>query len=145
MLLGISILKDGVLNDEKIYTKPFINSFKEGNETLIFQIISSNDCAFLLTENSKFFIELVLYRTKNEYYELNLKKKEPFKILGKYVMELNNNTLDPFHDTNSYLRKELDNEYKLNIQFSVVYRHNEKDYILTTPTITCNKTYMSIN
>lgn len=148
MYIGISFQKENEVDSPKIYSKPFLISSKIDNEDMILQIIRSNDCSFLVSENDKFYVEIIAYRTKNEFYDLNQKNSIiPLNIFGKYLIEINRNLLDDFKEseTNYYLRKELDNSHKLIIQFSVYYRIDKKDYILTTPTITCNKTYMTIH
>ena len=145
MFVGFSIQKENEIESLKIYSKPFLISSKIDNEEMILQIIRSNDCSFLCNENDKFWIEFVAYRNKTEYYDLNKKIiKEPLKIFGKYIMEINRNLLDNFNESysNYHLMKTLDDSFNLNIQFSVFYRIVEKDYILTTPTLTCNKTYL---
>jgi hypothetical protein len=147
MIVGISIQKENEIESLKIYSKPFLISSKIDNEEMILQIIRSNDCSFLASENDKFWIEIVAYRNKNEFYDLNKRiTKVPLKIFGKYLIEINRNLLENFNESysNYHLIKTLDNSFNLNIQFSVFYRIIEKDYVLTTPTLTCNKIYLNI-
>lgn len=146
MLLGICIKRNNIYH----YSKPFIvNNYVDniGNNVFCAQIMRDIDFSVLLELNDNIVIDIIIYPNKMSSYDANLKNKDPdlFTKLGSYNVVFNNiiekTCIDNF-EKGKYCLK-LDNPYNLEIEFTTIIRQRERDYIITTPTITGNSNFLN--
>ena len=140
MFLGIAIKNNGMYS----YSKPFILN-NELKDKFIAQIIRDVDFSILLKNGEMIILDIVIYPNKYSYYEANSKNTSNnlFKKLGSYNLLFENNEDINFQDfKKGYFKKLLDQENNLNISFSTIYMKDEDKYIVTTPLIYGNKSYL---
>ena len=138
MLLAIKVER----NDNIHYSKPFFLN-NESDEVFVAQIIRDVDFSFIVDQSDDFILTILSYHDKNDYYRLNTNvkpSKEP-EILGIYPLFFKNNN-ENFIET--HFNTILDKEYDLKITFNLRYRKIENDYILSTPTLSGNKKFLSL-
>lgn len=137
MIIGIYIK----INDNNYYSKPLI--INDNSDIFIAQLIRDVDFSFIANKNDNIYMEIIEYPNKNSYYDANIKNNINFKKFGSYIFIFDgiqnlNKKIDFVTDSFSINLNEINN---LKITFHVVYRKIEDDYILSTPIITCRKTY----
>ena len=140
MFLGICIK----YNNTYRYSKPFFLNIDD--DTFIAQIIRDVDYSFLINLNDTFELNVIIYPRNDSYFEANKDNIEPinFKILGKYTVNTDNIKFSTTYNNfnKGSLIKKLDNQYDVNIEFSILLLENKKDYMLSTPCITGNRNYL---
>ena len=148
MLIGLSIKK----NETYHYCKPFIfNTFLDKDEERIFigQILRDVDFSLIVKKNEIIELDILLYKTKNDYYEGNLnhqKSNESFKKLGSYELVIDdfkemykNEEFKKFNYT-----KILNKNLEVEINFSLLELHNKtNEFILSTPMIKGKECYFN--
>jgi len=142
MFLGLCIKKDGINH----YCKPF---FLNDNDENIFiaQIIRDVDFSLIINLNDIFELTIIIYPMKDSYYNANKNNLNPntFKVLGKYniIFDKIDDMIILDNFKKGVLRKKLDDNYDVDIEFSIILMENKVDYILSTPIIKGNKNYLN--
>lgn len=148
MLIGLSIKKD----ETYYYCKPFIlNSFldKDGEKIIIGQILRDVDFSLIVIKNEIIELDILLYKTKNDYYEGNLKyqqSNESFKKLGSYKLVIDD--FKEMYDNEEFKKfnytKILNKNLEVEINFSLLELHNKtNEFILSTPMIKGKECYFN--
>jgi hypothetical protein len=112
-------------------------------EVFVAQIIRDVDFSFIVEQDDDFILTILSYNDKNDYYRLNTNvkpSKEP-EIFGIYPIFFKNNNENSIK---THFNSVLDKEYDLKITFNVMFRKIENDYILSTPTLSGNKIFLSL-
>lgn len=145
MLLGIHIK----LNENNLYSKPFSLNNNDNSNIFVAQIIRDVDFSFLCEKNETMILSIIVYNNVRDCYNANKENKDNhnFTKLGEYTIVFDEIVENFVTDTfeKGVLRKYLDIQYNLCIEFSVIYRASENNYILSTPSITGNKNYLKLN
>ena len=128
------------------YCKPFFLNDIDKN-IFIGQVIRDVDFSLFVKLNDIFELSIIIYPKKDSYYTANKNNLEPnnFKILGNYTL-----VIDKIEDLiimdnlkKGVIRKKLNENYDIDIEFSIIIMKNNTDYILSTPYIKGNKDYLN--
>jgi len=143
MFLGLCIKKDEINN----YCKPFF--FNDIDENIfIGQIIRDVDFSLIINLNDMFELTIIIYPMKDSYYSANKNNLDPntFKVLGTYniIFDKISDIIILGNFKKGVLKKRLDDNYDIDIEFSVILMKNKEDYILSTPYIKGNKKYLHL-
>lgn len=142
MFLGLCIKK----NDINHYSKPFFLNDTDEN-IFIAQIIRDVDFSLFINLNDMFELTVIIYPMKDSYYNANKNNLDPttFKVLGKYniIFDKIDNLIILDNFKKGVLKKRLDDNYDVDIEFSIILMKNNEDYILSTPFIKGNKNYLN--
>ncbi len=142
MYLGICIYQ----GDTYHYTKPFLYSSEDKNYFSA-QLIRDVDFSLIVELDEFLKVHIIKYKNKDSYLKFNQDNVSPFYVADKigilnsydvYVNELEKYDCSPEYIKSRLVRK-LDNIVDLSIEFTVIERIVEKDYILCTPKITGKK------
>jgi hypothetical protein len=142
MFLGLCIKRDNVNH----YCKPFfLNDIDEN--LFIGQIIRDVDFSLIINLNDIFELTIIIYPMKDSYYIANKNNLDPstFKVLGKYniIFDKINDMIMLDNFKKGVMKKRLNDNYDLDIEFSIILMKNKVDYILSTPFIKGNKNYLN--
>jgi hypothetical protein len=141
MYLGICIYQ----NDTYHYTKPFLYSSSDSEDKDYFtaQLIRDVDFSLIVELGEFLKIHLIKYKKKDSYLQFNENNVSPVYVADKigiicsydlYVTDLEKYDYSPEYIKLRLFRK-LDDIVDLSIEFTVIERISEKDYILCTPKI----------
>jgi hypothetical protein len=142
MFLGLCIKKDDINH----YCKPFFLNDTDEN-IFIAQIIRDVDFSLIINLNDIFELTVIIYPMKDSYYNANKNNLDPntFKVLGKYniIFDKIDNIIILDNFKKGVLKKRLDDNYDVDIEFSIILMENKVDYILSTPFVKGNKNYLN--
>ena len=142
MFLGLCIKKDDINH----YSKPFFLNDTDKN-IFIAQIIRDVDFSLFINLNDIFELTIIIYPMKDSYYNANKNNLDPtsFKVLGKYniIFDKIDDIIILDNFKKGILKKRLDDNYDIDIEFSIILMKNNEDYILSTPIIKGNKNYLN--
>jgi len=140
ILIGLVLIRDNTYK----YSKPFILN-TEDEKSFIAQIIRDVDFDITVSKNEIIHIQMVQYPKLRSYYELNIEgKKHDFKIFGTYDIlcdKLNNDYIFQKR-AHGQFDTILDNDFNLKLFFS--YTIYEKKYLLMTPMLTGDISYLKL-
>ena len=142
MFLGLCIKK----NEINHYSKPFFLNDTDEN-IFIAQIIRDVDFSLIINLNDIFELTVIIYPMKDSYYSANKNNLDPttFKVFGKYniIFDKIDNLIILDNFKKGVLKKRLDDNYEVDIEFSIILMKNNEDYILSTPFIKGHKNYLN--
>jgi len=164
MHIGICIQKETIKNMNQIndlnktikeytynYSKPLIYDDINKNYFLAY-LIRDVDFSILVNPNEKLKIYVIQYQDKNIFLKLNENNSNPnhsldmLDIIGNYNISIKN--MEMTDDTTEYIKSklffELDSTFDLSVEFTVFYRKNEEDYIMSNPHIRGKKFILTI-
>lgn len=141
MYLGICIYK----NDTYHYTKPLLydHNNSEDKDYFTAQLIRDIDFSLIVELGEFLKMHLIKYKNKDSYLEFNENNVSPVNVADKigiicsydiYVTDLQKYDCSLKY-IKSHLLQKLDDNIDLSIEFTVIERIMEKDYILCTPKI----------
>jgi hypothetical protein len=140
MFLGLCIKN----NNNYHYCRPFF--INKDDNIFIGQIIRDVDFSIIVKLNEIIDLSIIVYPNKKSYHIANKNKLNPekFKILGKYILFID--TISDIVILNNFnkgvIKKRLDNNHNVDIEFSMILMENKEYYILSTPYIKGNKSYL---
>lgn len=147
MYLGLCIYQ----NDTYHYTKPLLYN-SENKNYFSAQLIRDVDFSLIVELDEFLKVYIIKYKNKDSYLQFNEDNVSPVYIADKigvicsydvYVRELQKYDCSSEY-IKSRLVKKLDNIIDLTIEFTVIERITEKDYILCTPKITGKKYFLTM-
>ena len=162
MHIGLCIQKECVKhtdskNNNKIneymynYTKPLIYDSIDINYFSAY-LLRDIDFSILVEPNENLKIYIIQYKMKDIFLKLNENNTNPnysldsLDIIGTYNTSLNN--IEELDNTDEYIKSklyiELDLTFDLNIEFTIFYRKNENDYIMSNPNIKGKKVLLNM-
>jgi hypothetical protein len=153
MYIGICIQKETIKNMDQMndlnktikeytynYSKPLIYDDINKNYFLAY-LLRDVDFSILVNPNEKLKIYVIQYKDKNIFLKLNENNSTPnhsldmIDIIGNYNISIKN--MEITDDTTEYIKSklffELDSTFDLSVEFTVFYRKNEEDYIMSNP------------
>jgi len=147
MYLGICIYQNNTYH----YTKPFLYN-SENKDYFVAQLIRDVDFSLIVELDEFLKIHLIKYKKKDSYLQFNENNICPFNVLDKIVIlgsyDIYINSFEKYDSSLEYIKsrlfRKLDDIIDLNIEFTVIQRILEKDYILCTPKITGKKYFLTI-
>jgi len=124
-------------NNNYYFSKPLIMNILNENFTLT--LIRDIDYSFLLNLNDSIIIYIIEYPTAKYYYQCNnnnilddkIKIIKNFEVIFNNIEELEYNTMFK----KGIFSKKLDDNNQLKINFTIFYRDEQNDYIVSNPYI----------
>jgi hypothetical protein len=109
------------------------------NENFTLTLIRDIDYSFLLNLNDSIIIYIIEYPTAKYYYQCNnnnilddkIKIIKNFEVIFNNIEELEYNTMFK----KGIFSKKLDDNNQLKINFTIFYRDEQNDYIVSNPYI----------
>lgn len=142
MIFGLCIKKDETFN----YSKPLVIDVSD-DKYFILQSIRDIDFSIIVQSMDNLKIYFVKYPTKDSYIKYNVKNITPensdITILGNYVIKFVPNKIN-LSNSNKKINivYELDKTFELSIYLTYIFRESDNDYILTTPFLNGNKSFL---
>lgn len=145
MYLGLCIYQ----NDTYHYTKPFLYN-SENKDYFTAQLVRDVDFSIIVELDEFLKVHIIKYKKKDSYLQFNEDNVSPVYVADKigilnsydvYVNALEKYDCSPEYIKSRLVRK-LDNILDLSIEFTVIHRITENDYILCTPKITGKRYFL---
>ena len=147
MYLGLCIYQ----NDTYHYTKPLLYN-SENKDYFSAQLIRDVDFSLIVELDEFLKVHIIKYKNKDSYLQFNEDNVSPVYVADKigiicsydvYITDLQKYDCSPEYIKWRLARK-LDNIIDLWIEFTLIERVAEKDYILCTPKITGKKYFLTM-